>query len=214
MKMKRSLLVVFVVLSLAGAACTRSASELPTPTPEGSTGAANQLEAILNAAATQTAQASGAGPETGGGANDPSDAPTATPEVATGELATATPTVQPTAEPVALTVPDEYTLREGEFPYCIARRFNINAGDLLAANGLSPNGLFQPGLTLTIPDNAGTFDGNRSLSAHPTTFTVRADDTFYSIACVFGDVWPEEIAAANSTTVNAELTSGDVIQIP
>lgn len=214
MMKKRALLTLFLVLALLGTACNKSASTAPTATPEGASGAANQLEAILNAAATQTAAASGAGPETGGGANETSEAAAATATVASGELATATPTVQPTKPPVDLTVPDEYTLREGEFPYCIARRFNISATDLLAANGLSPNGLFQPGLKLTIPKNAGEFDGNRTLSAHPTDFTVRADDTFYSIACVYGDVWPEEIAAANNTTVNADLNAGDVIKIP
>ncbi len=213
MKNKKQLLVAILILTaLVLGACTRSASQAPA-TAEAGADAQSQLEAILNAAATQTAEAAVLGPEAGGGALETA-VPTETPEAA-GELATATPTPEPVVvQTVDLDVPERYTLRRGEFPYCIARRFNINAATLLNANGLSPNGLFQPGLTLTIPQNAGGFEGARALRAHPTTYTVGADDTFYSIACVFGDVWPEEIAAANNTTVDANLNAGETIQIP
>lgn len=212
MKKKKQLLVVILILTaLVLGACTRSASQAPASADAG-TDAQSQLEAILNAAATQTAEAAALGPEAGGGALETA-VPTETP-AASGELATATPTPQVVVQDIDLDIPDRYTLREGEFPYCIARRFDINATDLLAVNGLSPNGLFQPGLTLTIPKNSGGFDGARALRAHPTTYTVGGDDTFYSIACRFGDVWPEEIAAANNTKVDANLNSGDTIQIP
>lgn len=210
MKNRPLLISILVLVALLMGACTRSASQAPT-TGDSGTNAQSELEAILNAAATQTAEAAALGPEAGGGALETAE-PSATPETI-GELATATPTPQP-VQAVELAVPAEYTLQKGEFPYCIARRFNINAATLLSANGLGINGLFQPGLKLTIPQNAGTFDGNRSLRAHPTTYTVASGDTFYSIACQFGDVWPEEIAAANNTTVNATLNAGESIQIP
>ncbi len=152
MKNKKQWLVVPLILTaLVLGACTRSASQAPA-TAEAGTDAQSQLEAILNAAATQTAEAAALGPEAGGGAVETA-VPTETPEAA-GELATATPTPEPVVQEIDLDVPERYTLQRGEFPYCIARRFDINAAALLTANGLSPNGLFQPGLTLTIPQNS------------------------------------------------------------
>ncbi|MBI3160003.1 MAG: LysM peptidoglycan-binding domain-containing protein [Chloroflexi bacterium] len=212
MNRKPLVVVALIVSAMLLSACRQAASVAP-PATQGDAGAQSQLEAILNAAGTQTAQAGGLGPEQGGGANETAEVGTGTPG-ASGGLATATPTPKPTEEPLELTVPDKYTLQKGEFPYCIARRFNINAAELLNANGLSPNGVFQPGLTLTIPKNAAQFDGERSLAAHPTDYTVQSGDTFYSIACKFGDVWPEEIATANNTKVTAELNAGEVIKIP
>ena len=47
--------------------------------------------------------------------------------------------------------PSSYTLQSGEFPYCIARRFNVDPNDLLAANGLSSGQVLQPGLHVNHP---------------------------------------------------------------
>jgi LysM repeat protein len=69
-------------------------------------------------------------------------------------------------------------------------------------------------LTLTIPQNAASFKGSRSLREHPTTYTVQSGDTFYRIACKFGDIYPEEIAAANGMTLKDELTTGMTLNIP
>ena len=113
-----------------------------------------------------------------------------------------------------LVVPSSYSLQKGEFPYCIARRFNVDVNALLSANNLSKEGLYKEGLTLTIPQNAGKFKGTRSLQEHPTTYTVLSGDTFYRIACKFGDVYPEEIAAANGMTLKDDLTVGSTIDIP
>jgi hypothetical protein len=43
---------------------------------------------------------------------------------------------------------------------------------------------------------------------------VAVNDTFYTIACSFGDVDPSAIAAANGMSVTAPLTTGQVINIP
>ncbi len=131
------------------------------------------------------------------------------------------PPPQPTSPPATggHTVPSEYVLRAGEFPYCIARRFNIHPEDLLSANGISPfQYYFSPGTRLRIPQNARPFTAfaPRALQPHPTTYTVHGSgETIYSIACKFGDVWPEDIAAANGLPVSEQpLAPGTVLHIP
>ena len=118
--------------------------------------------------------------------------------------------VVPTATPGH---PSTYSIQAGEFPYCLARRFNVDPNDLLSLNGLTSGEIIQPGTTLSIPAT-GTFPGTRALQAHPTQYTVAVNDTFYTIACSFGDVDPSAIAAANGMSVTAPLTTGRVINIP
>jgi LysM repeat protein len=113
------------------------------------------------------------------------------------------------------TIPAEYVVQEGEFPYCLARRFNIKPAALLNANGLNNNSQVFPGKKLTIPQDAGSFDaGSRSLKAHPTQYTVRGGDTVYKIACLFGDVDPRNIEASNGLEGAYTLSVGQVLQIP
>jgi LysM domain len=110
--------------------------------------------------------------------------------------------------------PPTYTLQNGEFPFCIARRFNVDPDALLSASGLTSPDLYYPGKTLTIPQS-GAFPGSRMLASHPTTYTVvSSDETVYSVACKFGDVDPAAIASANSISVSTKLTAGQTLQIP
>lgn len=134
-----------------------------------------------------------------------------------GILATATLAVSgtlPTSAPVG-SRPAEWTLRRGEFPYCIARRFDVNPQTLLNLNGLSNGNIFYPGRNLKIPQS-GSFPGTRALRNHPVTYTVpSSSETLYSIACLFGDVRPEDIASANNlSSADAALTSGQQLNIP
>lgn len=125
---------------------------------------------------------------------------------------TATP--EPTIMVPTVTRPAEYTLREGEFPFCIARRFNLDVASLLSLNNIGSNDLLPPGSTLQIPQT-GTWDGeNRSLNPHPTTHTVRAGETIYSIACFYGPVSPEAIIAVNQLEEPYQLTAGQSLSIP
>jgi len=208
------LVSLLVLTSMLLSACLQPASTGEvTPQDDG------ELQTILDAVAQQTPSGSDDG--TGGNPSvmdslsatqtAQADIPTPEPPV----VDTPTPTPEPT-KPVAdvnKTVPEKYTLREGEFPWCIARRFNLNAVVLLNFNGLSGS-QYKVGQVLAIPDNPGTFDGERMLASHPTTYTVSANETFYSIACKFGDVWPEEIAAQNGMEVEDALTAGTTIEIP
>lgn len=111
--------------------------------------------------------------------------------------------------------PATYTLQAGEFPYCIARRFNVNPDELLSINGISDGGLYMPGLVLKIPQTGNLFPAGRALQAHPTTYTVgSSEETLYSVACKYGDVDPSAIAAANGIAVSAKLTAGQKLNIP
>lgn len=221
-----SSLIAALVLAGCNLAPQRSASTPPPDSVNGggavtSNATEDPLEAFLNQAATQTAQANAG---TGGGADPSVEAQLLTQQavqtqgVAEGAVATATPTseVTPTNTPLPQPdVPASYTLHKGEHPFCLARRFNINAADLLSANGYTINtSVFSVGTVFTIPNNAGSFAGERALLNHPTSYTVVSGDTVYSIACKFGDVYPEQIANANNVGLNAELSAGTVLQIP
>jgi LysM repeat protein len=134
--------------------------------------------------------------------------PTAVPQAA---AATATPVPLPSPTPGR---PSSWTLQTGEFPYCIARRFDVNPAELLRLNGLSTNSLVFAGMTLKIPQTGDTFPGSRSLKSRPTNYTVAAGDNIYSIACQFGDADPYAIAAANGLTSPYRLNAGQNLYIP
>ncbi len=130
--------------------------------------------------------------------------------------ATATSTPEPTSNIVipTLTRPATYVLQEGEFPYCIARRFNLDPADLISLNGLTADELVSPGTTLQIPQS-GTWTGEgRVRNPHPDTYTVSSGETIYSIACYYGDVSPEAIIAANELEAPYTLHAGQVLDIP
>jgi LysM repeat protein len=110
--------------------------------------------------------------------------------------------------------PASYTLQYGEFPYCIARRFNVDPEALLSASGLTSPDLYYPGLVLKIPQS-GAFPGERMLASHPATYTVAtSDETLFSIACKYGDVEPGALASANGLSTGATLSVGQQIRIP
>lgn len=117
----------------------------------------------------------------------------------------------PTSVPVGVR-PSEYQLKPGEFPYCIARRFDVDPEELLRVNGLSSGEIFYANRTLRIPQS-GSFPGTRALRNHPTTYTVAAGETVYGIACKFGDVDPGAIIQTNNLT-SATVTSGQTLNIP
>jgi LysM repeat protein len=118
----------------------------------------------------------------------------------------------PTSAPVGVR-PATYTLQPGEFPYCIARRFDVNPEELLSTNGLSEGNIYYPNLSLRIPQS-GSFPGTRALRNHPTTYTVSSNETINSIACLFGDIDPSAIAQANNISPGTALTAGQQLNIP
>jgi LysM repeat protein len=212
------MILIILMLSLVLGGCTRSATKggggdvaLDTPDipfPVGPENNPNRITEII--AVTQTAAA-----QVSGDAGQPAqEVATATPEAVLEETPKSLPTtaaiVVPTATPG---LPTTYTVQDGEFPYCLARRFNINPNDLVSVNNIS--GFVAPGTVLTIPTNSTwPVEFERALIAHPTTYNVLAGDTIYKIACQFGDVDPNDIIFANNLVAPYELTAGQVINIP
>ncbi len=217
---KKVIIIIALALTatLLFAACERSAGQpvLATPTEAGATSLPTGISLVQawgtsTAIAMQTAAAQGLISPT------PTETPNSQTLVpptggATTPVSTTPVIVVPTLTPGH---PASYTLQKGEFPYCIARRFNVDPTALLAANGLTLASAqdLQPGLLLNIPAS-GSFPGGRSLHTHPATYTVQVNDTIYKIACFFGDVDPSSIAAANNIAVTTPLTTGQVLNIP
>lgn len=159
-----------------------------------------------------------ASPEADTGTEAPTEEPAAA-ETEPSVVATNTPVPAPaTAIPSVDTsnLPSTYTLQKGEFPYCIARRFNVNPNELLSASGISSANAsaLQPGLTLTIPKTGKAFPYNRARNAHPVTYVVPETTNVYEIACFFGDVDPAQIVAMNGISNSDVIAAGTSLQIP
>lgn len=230
-KYSKILVLVALVLLVTLTACERAASQPPVVTPTSGVGELPfplTTEDPVSVIATQTAFASTPLPVL----------PTGTPEVL---VATNTPdaVAQPQAEQAVTATldanagggvvvqvpagptpvvqrPATYALIRGEWPICIARRYDLDLGSFLSANGMNMNSKPSAGTNLTIPasGNWSTSQyGSRSLKAHPVDYTVGASETVNSIACKFGDVAPEVILAVNNLT-EAGITAGVQIRIP
>ena len=228
MSAKRFLTVLAIfAFILALTACTLSASTPPPMTPT-TDSQMSTLEAELGNIATQTAAAGGGSvvvavpsepsspggtPEGGGPTQAPQAEATQAPQEEQPEAEQPKPTKIPAWKPTP-GLPKTYTLQKNEFPFCIARRFNVNQNELLSINGLGLNSVVSVGFTLTIPQTGNTFAGNRSLQEHPTTYTVVAGDTIYSIACKFGSVDPIGIAKVNDLKSPYNLKAGQDLAIP
>lgn len=227
-------LIILVLLALTLSACNLNASDVPTPTQPKKN---QQIKAsqtvdpgmnIVEVAASQTAAASGGLPNDGSTPDpllgditatpgDGLDLPTLDPSLPTptgNALIIPSVTPMPAAQPTVQTSrPATYALHEGEFIFCLARRFNVNVDQTLALNGLRDSEPLQPGFVVKIP-TSGSFDGVRALRPHPTTYTVQSGDSIYSIACLYGDVDPLNIAAVNGLAAPYNLTTGTAIKIP
>jgi LysM repeat protein len=213
-KNKVFLIIAVVLIGLLVTGCSRSATNENNANAQGDSD--DQLTSILTVVASQ--QPVGDLTPVGEGGGTEEDGATATPEGgAVVVLPTETPippTETPVPTPEEMVVPSTYSLQKGEFPYCIARRFNVDVDSLLSANNLARGSLYAEGLTLTIPKNAPEFKGERSLLTHPVTYTVLGGDTFYKIACRYGDVYPEEIASVNNLSLSDTLQPGMELSIP
>ena len=166
---------------------------------------------------TQTALAGGGG-----------EIPTSTPDI----LATITPTsiieINPTATQAVAPVTStsapvssgtEWILKNGEFPFCIARRYNVDPTDLITVSGLTSPDIYYEGLRLVIPQNSTWNEANlgpRALRSRPGSYTVtgNSDTTVYGVACKYGDIDPAAIAQNNGISVNATLSVGQTLNIP
>jgi hypothetical protein len=126
---------------------------------------------------------------------------------------TATETQVPVEIPT-LTRPETYTLQRGEWPICIARRYDLPLDVFLSANNMTLHSQPGVGTVLQIPSEGSWNAGARQLKPHPTTHAVASGESIYSIACQYGDVSPEGIAAANGLEAPYDLSAGQTLQIP
>ena len=213
------LLTALVLLT----ACERPASVAPLVTDEVAFATPTPNPAQLSIAQTQTAAASilpdpGLTPVQ----SDPATTPdgTGTDPTAVEIIVTITPTSPFGAEPTVfavptLRVPVSYELKEFESPYCIARRFNLDIGELLSTNRLTTDSRPPAGTTLYTPGTGHRWaSGDRALLPHPTSYTIKAGDTLSKVACLYGDVSPEAIIVRNNLQEPYQLMSGQLLEIP
>jgi peptide/nickel transport system permease protein len=131
------------------------------------------------------------------------------PSLTTEADATATPSAVAGGRPLT------YTLQRGEFPFCIARRFDVDPLELLAFNGLAGQTFFDVGAVLAIPQNGNPFPGDRMLRPHPAYYLVAASGiTINAVACEFGDVDPLTIAYLNGLPPGVEVSLGQLVMVP
>ena len=226
MSAKRFLAVLAIfAFILALTACTLSASTPPPMTPT-TDSQMSTLEAELGNIATQTAAAGGGSgvvstpaepgspggtPEGGGPTQEPQPEATQAPQPEQPDQPK--PPKNAEWEPTP-GLPQTYTLQKYEFPFCIARRFNLNQSELLSLKGLGLNSVVPVGFTLRIPQTGNHFAGTRALQKHPATYTVVAGDTIYKIACTYGSVDPNGIIAVNDLKSPYTVEPGQKLAIP
>ena len=212
-------LIMLILLMVLLSACERAASTAPNvvatevmiiPTPT-----SNPAQILI--AQTQTAITLKRATKTPTVLKTESTVSDST-ETAPSIVETITPTVDVTANPLkipTLTRPAIYALQDHEDPYCIARRFNLDIGELLSQNSLTTENIPATGTVLILPaTNHRWSSGARTLMFHPTSYTVRNGDTLTQIACLFGDVSPEAIIVANQLSEPVTLVAGQVLSIP
>ena len=220
------LMAVVVMTAMVLAGCNLPASESPTatstsavPFPVATNNALVQdiLRQTLTAAAANTTPL----PTEAISTQAVSTTSSQTGSVATADmteealLATSTPTGIAVAYSTPTPgYPSTYTIHQGEFCYCLARRYNIDPAALINANPVCKSSALTVGTTITLPLSAAAYPGPRALIAHPTTYVVRYGDTIYSIGCYFGDVDPNTLAAANGLSSPYTLTPGQTLNIP
>jgi nucleoid-associated protein YgaU len=217
-KVLKYVVMVGILLALVlTSACTLRASKPPASQAT----ATSELlfltsTTVSDAVATQTAAVK---PAVATATTEPKavEQPTAAPTEAQAGGGQTVSENQAQAQPIpTLSRPSTYALQKGEWPICIARRYDLNLSSLFSLNGYNMNSRPQVGAVMKIP-STGNWDssahGARALRSH-TDYKVQAGDTVYTIACYFGDVSPEGILAANGFSSAADVKSGNTVKIP
>jgi len=228
---KNKLAIIILICVMAVSACTQSYSQAPAATPTlippdlfvSPFPSVENPMAMIEEFAKGTATAAGLTAAAGGGITGTPGTPqvtvivTGTPGTPTNAnvVATTSVVIGPSLTPLPPGVrPTTYTLQKDEFPYCIARRFNVDPAGLV----YNRNSVYYQGLELTIPQSGSwpASAGPRALRTHPDTYTVtgNADNTVYGVACKYGDIDPATIAQNNGISVSAALTIGQQLKIP
>ncbi len=221
-RMSSLMILVIITVPLLLTACQRSASVNP--------GAVNNPTAVVEVIATENPAQQSIGETQTQVANPTATplvtllvVPTNTPEAEATLveiIATITPTLPATDVPEEIAIPTvkkpvSYVMQAMENTYCIARRFNVDIGELLSINKLTTESVVEAGTSIDLPYTGHQWSsGPRALLPHPVKYTVKSGDTIYSIACQYGDVSPEAIIAVNKLSEPVSLQNGQVIDIP
>ena len=236
-QLKRGALVasILMLIAIIASACQRPFSQQPsvtnTPIDPNSLFAtpiigATQQMTDVQVFATGTANASQpTAPVTAAAATTavgvtPQASATPTPIINLPATFTSTATLAVSGSPATTAVASgsEWILQKGEFPYCIARRYNVNPEDLLRLSGLTSPDIYYEGQKMIIPQSSSwpASLGPRGLGVRPGAYTVtgNSDTTVYGVACKYGDVLPTDIASLNGISVGAVLSIGQQLKIP
>jgi LysM repeat protein len=208
-------LLVVLALTLGLSACRMPASKAPVGTPTLAEDfpfpVVTTQPDVIKDIQTQTAVASeaptaaeqtSATPDSQVGGGVPSEkaveeaTATTAVEQAGGGVTENTTSSEPVVVPTTAR-PSSYVLQKGEWPICIARRFDLDLAGFFQANGLNMNSKPGTGTSLTVPSTGNWNSGARALKNHPASYTVQSGDTIYTVACAFGDVDPAAIIAVN-----------------
>ncbi len=111
-------------------------------------------------------------------------------------------------------IPDVVFLHRGEFPFCLARRYNIDPNQILWLNGFFPGQIYFAGQPVHLPRNPHPFPGDRRLRPHPNSHIVQPGETIYRIACYYGDIDPAYLAELNGLSPDSWLYPGQVLILP
>jgi len=216
MKKKAIILFMLIALALAISGCQRSASKAPDLTPEFLEQVGTPLpvdQQIINATMTAQAIIEEFNMPTQLVVN-PQGTQIAITQIPPTPVPSPTPTSAPTPTLQALTRPLTWAVQGGENIYCLARRFDVDPGDMLAINNLYAGSMLNIGDILDIPQTGSWPGGERTLLAHPDTWNVTPGETVFEIACAYGDVWPEHIIQANGLSEPYDLSGIATLQIP
>jgi LysM repeat protein len=198
-----ALLMAMAVIVIWVAGCTRPQSSGPIPKPL----------AVASGTVLPTPE-----PITTGVVETVSAGATATVVGATPEPVTQPATPPPTNTPwppaatVALSGQTSYTVKPGDRLFSIGRAFQINPYAIAQANRLGPPYTIHPGQVLVIPAG-GTWGPTATPGPAPTTHTVAAGETVYSIARKYGKSAAAIINANNLGNPNF-IFPGQVLNIP
>lgn len=191
-------LVITFGLLVILSACTMRASRAPalktTPAPEIPFAVSSgQMMAEAAPESIMVADAVGGNPEDNGSSNEEDEEPTKESHV-----------------------PPTYSLQKGEWPMCIARRYDLDPVAMLNLSGLSFESKPDIGFTLKLPQNTTwpSKFGARAFREHPVDRTVVAGETIYTISCSYGDVDPSGIVSENNLEAPYKLSAGQVLHIP
>ena len=198
-----ALLLAMAVIVIWVAGCTRPQSSGPIPKPQAvASGTVLPTPEPITTGVVETA-AAGATATVVGATQESVTQPTTPPP---------TNTPRPPAATVAPSGQTSYTVKPGDRLFSIGRAFQINPYAIAQANRLGPPYTIHPGQALVIP-TGGTSGPTATPGPTPTTHTVAAGETVYSIARKYGKSAAAIINANNLGNPNF-IFPGQVLNIP